>query len=279
VTNNIPGESMDVTILIPDSSDTKIADCVKSIDESADILVCLNAPTADVLEVVSQLKVRTCTLPEKGLASALNNGIANARHEQIIIIDSDCVFAPGCISKLYESLDESLMARGTQIFLEDGLMTRIVGEAREYHANTLPSETDVIRAYKPLAFRKEVVQMLGGNMYFPPLKLSEDFEMDMRRQKQKIPLTYVKDAVVYHAPLKPLSDLKSAFKYGLDRHTVVSNGLSKPKKPFVQSMLKLKEEGLNRIGIGPSLYMVAWTIAYDLGYYSQKYFDINRVHT
>jgi glycosyltransferase involved in cell wall biosynthesis len=268
---------MDLSIVIADSDDLRIKRCIESIDENAEVIVSLNGPTKELAELVKSLGVNSCYAPERGLSAALNNGIAHAKNDKILIIDADCTFEKGAVKYLYSALESSLMARGIQIYDADSWISRIIANARNFHANPIPHLEGVIRAYKPLAFRKEIINALGGHYYDDDLKLSEDYEMDIRRQKAGINITYVPEAVVHHCPLSVGADIRSAFRYGADRHTSVSKGETKPKKKFADSIIKLGNKALPKIGPVATAYMVLWTMAYDVGYHLQKNFDINGV--
>jgi GT2 family glycosyltransferase len=269
---------MDLSIIIADSNDLRIKKCVESIDEDVEVIVSLNSPTRELVDLVNKLNVKTCLLPQKGLAVALNNGIQQASNEKILIIDSDCVFEKGTIKKLYDALDSYPMVRGVQLTKYNGFISKIISKSREFHGNTNPKPNfDEIKAFKPLAYRKLIIPFLGGSMYVPKLKLSEDFEMNERRKKAGIELLFLSDAIIYHDSIKIKDDLKSAFKYGCDRDTMIKMNLTKQKKPFIQSIKKLKEKCLPRYGLGVTIYMVLWTTFYDLGYHIQKRLNINGV--
>lgn len=262
---------MDLTVIIADSTDLRIKNCIESIDEDIEVLVSLNGPSKELFDLVKEMNVKYCFLPNMGLAAALNNGIKHASNSKIIIIDSDCTFKEGTIRKLCDALDRYPMVRGVQITRFDGFLSQIISKAREFHGNTNPdSKLDEIMAYKPLAYKKEVAKLLGGEIYNPKLKLSEDFEMNERRKSAGVKLGFIPDAIIYHDPISIKSDLKSAFMYGSDRHTMVELGLTKPKKTFLQSLKKLRKKCYLRFGFGVTAYMVLWTSAYDLGYFKKK---------
>lgn len=268
---------MDLSIVIADSNDLRLEKCVESIDEDVNVVVSMNAPTEELKGLVNKLGVDSCYLPQRGLAQALNLGVAHAKYDRVLIIDSDCTFEKGCIKRLYSALDDSLMSRGVQIFDYSGYISKVIANARNFHANPLPHLEGFIRAYKPLAFRKEIKSLLGGHYYDADLKLSEDYEMDIRRQKAGISIKYVPEAVIHHCPLTIFQDVRSAFRYGADRHTSVLKGRTKQKKTFFKSMVKLWKKALPQIGPASTAYMVLWTMAYDLGYHLQANFDINNV--
>lgn len=268
---------MELSIVIADSRDLKIRDCVNSIDENVEVIVSLNDATDELVKLTKTLGVRTCETKERGLALALNRGIEKANNSKILIVDSDFTFEKGTIRRLYKGVeDNDSMVRGRVIYNHDNILSKIVAKAREYHANSAPKDGE-IKAYKPLLFDRRIKDKMGGRFYDNDLKLSEDYEMDTRRRKAGIKIKYIPEAVVHHAPISPIHDLESAYKYGLDRHTTVIRGLTKPKKGTLSSLKKLISHGRERLGFTGILYMALWTLAYDLGYHTQDSFNINGV--
>lgn len=264
---------MDLTIIIADSDDLRIKNCIESIDENVEILVSLNKPTKDLFSLINKLEVNYCLIEKKGLSLALNNGILHAKYDKIIIIDSDCIFEKGTIKKLFNSLDSSDMARGIQLTKYNSFLSKIISKARQFHGNTVPDpEKDEILAYKPLAYKKSIATRMGGKIYNDKLLLSEDFEMNLRRLNANIGLKFCPDAIIYHDPISLLSDLRSAFRYGKDRYTMIKLMLTKPKKNLLKSLKKIAKKCYPKYGFSVSLYMVIWTLTYDFGYW-YKYFS------
>ncbi|MDD7927836.1 bifunctional polysaccharide deacetylase/glycosyltransferase family 2 protein [Actinomycetospora chibensis] len=58
--------------------------------------------TADIVEALGLPGVRVLRQVNGGKASALNHGIAHARHELVVMIDGDTIFAPDTIARLVE---------------------------------------------------------------------------------------------------------------------------------------------------------------------------------
>ncbi|MFI0774877.1 bifunctional polysaccharide deacetylase/glycosyltransferase family 2 protein [Streptomyces sp. NPDC021212] len=56
--------------------------------------------TADIVEALGLRHVRVLRQPNAGKPAALNNGIANARHELIVMMDGDTVFEPTTVREL-----------------------------------------------------------------------------------------------------------------------------------------------------------------------------------
>src|SRR3989344_1168228 len=147
--------SLDLSIVVADAEDLRIKDCVASIDEDVEVVVSLNGATQQLRKMIDTLSVKACLSEERGLAMALNRGIDCARHEKIVVVDSDCYFEKGTVRKLWNSLSSNEMVRGTVIYTHEGILTELVAKARNYHANPQPSQGETIRAYKPLGFHKQ----------------------------------------------------------------------------------------------------------------------------
>ena len=88
---------LDLTIIIPCATDIKIKYCIQSIFETCiddvEILVSLNGTSKDVKEVLKNFRnVKVCEIREANLSKAYNNGIKHASRNNILLMDSDCVF-------------------------------------------------------------------------------------------------------------------------------------------------------------------------------------------
>ena len=81
-----------ISIIIPCADDLRVAQCIESIDENAEIIVVLNGPTEQIKNLVKKYFVKTFFLKERNLGMALNVGIKNASYNRVLLMDSDCVF-------------------------------------------------------------------------------------------------------------------------------------------------------------------------------------------
>ncbi|MFF7650209.1 bifunctional polysaccharide deacetylase/glycosyltransferase family 2 protein [Streptomyces sp. NPDC007983] len=63
--------------------------------------------TGDIVEAMGLPNVRVLRQPNAGKPAALNNGIANARHELIVMMDGDTVFEPTTVRELVRPFADS----------------------------------------------------------------------------------------------------------------------------------------------------------------------------
>jgi glycosyltransferase involved in cell wall biosynthesis len=269
---------LNLTIIIPCSSDTKIKYCIESIyqhcKDDVEILVSLNNPTKKVKEVLKYFpKVKICEIKEANLSKAYNNGIANASRDNVLIIDSDCIVGENTIQLLYEGLSKALICKGRVIFQYNSLMSQIISKVREY------TTTDFVNAYvPPLAFRKDIINFIDGYYFEERMPWCGDGELDYRIKKKEIKLLYIPEAIVYHAPISFCQDIKSAFRYGKGRRIGVDLGLL-PKRDYLKLSTHLERfqktwEVLQKKGFFASLYyFFVWRTVYRLGYFFQGFLN------
>jgi cellulose synthase/poly-beta-1,6-N-acetylglucosamine synthase-like glycosyltransferase len=83
--------------------------------------------TADIVEALALPGVRVLRRPNGGKASALNAGIAHARHELVVMIDGDTIFAPDTVARLVEpfaSPEVGAVAGNAKVASRRGLLGR-----------------------------------------------------------------------------------------------------------------------------------------------------------
>jgi len=276
---------MDLSIIIRVKDDIRIKECIESIDENVEKLVVLNTPTDRVRELVSQLNVRTIEINNNNLAKAYNVGIEASSYENILLMDSDCIFDKGTIKKLYNGLKKAPLSKGRIIFTYKSLNGKIVALSREYHV------TDIINAYAPpLAFNKKIKNKIEGYFFDEDLFWTEDHEFDQRVKRVGLSIEYNPDAIIKHDELSFRSDLKSSFYYGAGYFEGIYKGVTKPcflyggNKTLLSSMIYdmlratafsvLFIDVIKKKGLLPAIFMSIWMFAFSIGYYSQALFNI-----
>jgi len=269
---------LDLTIIIPCRSDVRISYCIESIyrtcNENVEVLVSLNNATKEVKEILKNFKkVKTCEIEEANLSKAYNNGIEHASRNNILLMDSDCIFSPNTIKLLYKGLKYSKISKGLVIFRTHNLMSKVIAKVREY------TTTDFINAYvPPLAFSKDIKNFIGGYFFCEKMSWCGDGEFDYRVRKAELKIFYNPKAVIYHAPLSILSDIKSAFKYGKGRSIGTDLGLL-PKRNYFKISTHLERfirtyEVFHKKGLFPALYyFFLWRPIYRIGYFLQALYN------
>ncbi len=269
---------MKVSVLIPVSDDLRILDCINSIDEKVEVVISLNKPSKELRKLIDSMlsdknegtlykdiMFKVCEINYVSIAGAYNNGIKHSKYNNVLLMDSDCVFKKGCIKKLHKNIKGELLSKGRLLFGTKSFSTRIVARAREFHS------TDVVSAYSPpLLFKKSIVKHIGGFYFHPSLCWLEDSEFDNRVNIAKLNIAYDESANVVHAPLTIVRDLRSAFWYGVGKRIGVELGIHDKPTGLMGSMKKYLIVASKRKGYLSGCYLFAWKMTLLMGYYVQR---------
>jgi len=197
--------------------DARVVDAVRSVDADAEVLIVLNgSPAGFEAELRRQLgeRVRIESLPCPNRARSVEHGIVAASRDWILLMDADCVFAPGSVAAVQRAFERG--APGEEVY-----KGRLVYERGATRANAIVSRSRSQRnrrlsAYKPgLAFSRELTPRLGGYLFDPRLLWKSDAELDGRIRRAGLRIVPVEGCAVHHAPLTFRSDLYSSFHYGV----------------------------------------------------------------
>lgn len=274
---------MPVSVVIPVSDDPRIFDCLGSIDEEVEIVLVLNRPTSQINNIVGSLNHRIdhlvrIEIPERCLGNAYNVGIEASSQPVVILIDSDCVFDPGAIRRLYKGTRRAPLCKGKVTFQREGLISRIVAEAREHHTG------DLRNAYSPpLAMRKGVDSLMGGAYFDNDLAWCEDHEFDQRVSAYGVPIYFDDAATVRHPSLTARRDLKSAYRYGSGYRVGIRKGAIRPNWIYGGRRTVIGSVAIDIVRFAASpqyfasiarkkslqvaVYMAFWMLAFAAGYY------------
>lgn len=256
---------MELSIVIPVKDDVKIKECIKSIDEDVEIIVAMNDPSNEIINIVKELDVKSICILEANLSKAYNAGIEAASFDRVLLMDSDCTFERGTIKKLYEGSLCSKLSKGRVVFRNDTFGSKIVSKVREY------TTSDFCNAFSPpLILNKIIIEDIG--YYFNPLlKWEEDYDFNKRVFEKGIKIFWDKSAIVYHPPLSIKSDLKSAYNYGVGHGIGLKAGIfndyyegqdRKIRKRIIKEQYKILKR---QKGFFPLIYYIFWKKAYKLG--------------
>lgn len=261
---------MDLSIIIPVCNDVRLERCVNSIDEQVEVVAALNRPTKDVVDIVKRLDLKSCEIDKNNLGMAYNAGMNVASNDLILFMDSDCVFAPSTIKKLYDSFEQDpslMLARGYVNFKANSSQTRLTKNSRTINTSNVP-----YAFIPPLMLKKSVFDKINdGYAFAEDVIWCVDYEFELRRSKAGIPLKIIPDAVIFHDPLPVKADLRSAFMYGTGCR--IRHERTGEKKSFLDD-IKLASERIKNNDAGVVLYLMVWDGALHLGYLAQKYLDI-----
>ncbi|OGM29475.1 hypothetical protein A2630_00575 [Candidatus Woesebacteria bacterium RIFCSPHIGHO2_01_FULL_44_10] len=276
---------MNISVVIPVCNDLRLKACIDSIDEKVEVVISLNKPTKELKDLIKSIlkvqkeknkykniKFNICEIGYPSIAGAYNNGIKHASYENILLMDSDCIFEKGCIRKLHQNIKGHLLSKGKVVFSSNSLVTKVVARAREFHTS------DKVSAYSPpLLFKKKIINKIGGYYFHPSLCWLEDSEFDKRVQNAQLEIAYDKSAKVIHPSLSPARDLKSAIWYGVGKRIGVELGIHDKPTGLIGSIKKYIIMAPKSKGYLSGLYLFTWKMALFVGYYSQKFFKIRPV--
>ncbi len=208
---------MNLSIVITCRDDRRVIAAVRSIDAAAEIVIVLNgSPTGFEAGLRRQLgdRVRIESLPRANRARSVEHGIASASSDWVLLMDTDCVFAPGSVAAALRAFELGTPAeevyKGRLVYDRGATRASAVVARSRSQRNRRPS------AYKPaLAFSRELAGRLGGYFFDPRLVWKSDAELDGRIRRAGLRIVPIDGCVVHHAPLTLRSDLYSSFHYGV----------------------------------------------------------------
>jgi len=258
---------MDLSVVIPVHDDIRVERCVNSIDENVEVVLALNRPTEEVKGIAKKLGVKSVNVPEQNLGMCYNYGMDASTSENVLFMDSDCVFAPRTIERVYSAKTShpDALIRGNVVYLTDSIQSRITKAGRDVTTINVPY------AFIPLLLLDKGVfsRINDGRRFAEDVGWTADYEFELRRSKAGIPLAQVPEARIFHDPMTIASDLRSAFKYGTgkrirhERTGEHTNFLEVLKEPILR--------GFREGGFVAGAYLIVWKSALYSGYYSQKY--------
>lgn len=257
-------KNLSVSIVIPCADDVRIKACLDSIDEKVETIVVFNGATSEVKKIAKDCKVKTIAIPERNLAKALNVGISKSKNKKVIFMDSDCRFEKGAIRKLYKGLTGHYIAKGKVVFESNNLASKIVADIREYFYYDPP------KPYNPfLAINKNIKKFVGNYFFDSNIYWTEDADLNTRLEKANIKVNYVFNAKIFHSPLGFMSDLRSAFRYGIGKRIRVETGKASGMGTCFKKVLDI----VNKKSIFAGMYSIVWNIFYSAGYFYQIALD------
>jgi glycosyltransferase involved in cell wall biosynthesis len=253
---------MNLSVVIPCRDDVALFECVRSVDADTEVVVVLNgSPPAFAARVKAELdgRARLLHLDRPNLARALEEGIRAAAHDRVLLMDSDCVLAPGAIAAIAQAMDAGDPAaevyRGRILF--DPGRTR--GSALVARSRRQRQGGRLIAYKPPLALWRGLAPRLGGHIFDPRLPWKEDADLDHRVRRAGVRVVAVDGCVIRHGPLTIAGDLRSTFRYGMG--VAIAQAHALPLSPPSRSL----RTALRNDGVAAALYLVAGNGAHAAG--------------
>jgi len=222
-----------VSVIIAVKDDPRILRCLESVDEDVEVVICLNGSPQWMHTLLDKqpMEIVIIEIPDRGnLGAAYNAGIAAASGQYLLLMDSDCTFAPGTIRTMVEHVMTDPIVKGLVKYDEtDDVMSKITARMREF------DEGDFVSAQSPpLIYQRAIVKHIGGYHFNPLMHWCEDREFDFRVQLAQIPVKFVKQAVIHHDAQIGFANLRSYWRYGIGEGIGQEQGvLNTPAIPFL----------------------------------------------
>ena len=168
--------------------------------------------TSDIVESLQLPNVRVVRQPNSGKATALNTGIAAARHEVLVLVDGDTVFQPDTVRMIVGPLQDrsvGAVAGNTKVGNRRGLLGRWQHLEYVVAFNLDRRMFDVFGCITTVpgavgAFRREVLVQVGGVSLDT---LAEDTDLTMSVLRSGYRVVYEPCAVAWTEAPQSLGDL------------------------------------------------------------------------
>ncbi|WP_062650026.1 glycosyltransferase family 2 protein [Streptomyces maremycinicus] len=212
------------SIVIALRDDVRILQCIESVDEDVEIVLALNGATDEIRRLLDEHPgpLTVTEIPDAGnLGAAYNAGAEAARGRYLLLMDSDCTFAPGVLRMMAEAVVTDPVVKGQVVYGETGsLLSRLTARVREY------DEGEYVSALSPpLIYDRAIVEHIGGYHFDPLIHWCEDREFDFRLQLAGIPVRHVPEARIFHDAQHGLQNMRSYFRYGVGEGIAQETGV------------------------------------------------------
>ncbi|MFH1501368.1 MAG: glycosyltransferase [archaeon] len=193
---------MKLSVIIPVSRDIRINKCLSSISNNVEVIVVLNDPSEEVKGIVYKWKkkkrlLKVFEIAEKNVSKARNFGVKKARYENVLFMDSDCVFDKKCLEIIDSRLKKYGIVHGV-VMNGDKPRSRVEGDW-----------------FTPnLGIRKKVFSKLGG--FDEGVRYTEDYDLSIRINESGFSKVFEPRAVVHHPKLRFWTEYaRMWFTYGI----------------------------------------------------------------
>jgi len=254
--------------------------CIASVDIEADVIVAFTG-AEELAGRIEMARARCVFAPRGNLSRVSNVGFAAARAPNVLLTDSDTTFERGCIALLLRSLKSVKVARARLIFeTEPGFIcSKAIAGARDF-VNSLPF------VFTPgIAVRKDLLSDIGGFLFNDPVPYAVDADLDLRIRRAGVPVAFVPEARIRHAPVLLRQDIRAALRIGMGCRVSITHWNrdgrfgSLPDNAVKAVRPRHLPDMVRRKGMAVLAYQCAWDAAYWMGYYRQKWAERNPSQT
>lgn len=198
-----------LTVVVCCSEDTDVIHTLDSIDDEVDVVATIT-PDPLIEEFLTTRGIPFAITPRGNHAVTTNAGIALARTDAVLIVDSDTVLEPGVVRRTREAL-----AHHRVVNLRIGFAATDTASSRAAAALRTFDNTYDQPAYKPgIAFALDLVGDIGGHWYDPRVAWPCDAELLNRLRAADIEVHHLPGPGIVHRPVPVGHLLRAYFHYG-----------------------------------------------------------------
>lgn len=257
-----------LSVIIPLKDDPRILSAIASLPrDGIEILAVFNNdPSEHMQSTVRNTGVRVICVDTAKLSVARNEGIRHSRADFVMFLDSDCRAGEGCVDAVQASLKCYPVVKPHLVYEANSWQTQITAKVRQY--TTVRTRLPLL----PLAFRKDIVGVIGGYYFDERLAWGEDWDFAERIAAAHPDIPFLEKGRIVHEALSFRHDMQSAGNIGYGRSLQVQHGLQPARSPL-KDILMVGEGRkfaavMKRSGFGAALYHTfGWRLAYKAGYY------------
>lgn len=212
---------MNCTVVIPVKEDALIHRAIASVPADVEIVVGLsNSPPEFIAELTQRYQGRLTLayVDLNGMAAALNIGVAIAKNDNIVVLDSDCfLHSPATLTAYIEELEAYNFVRGITRMERSSFWSHLAAKGTEAMNDKFGITP---RLFGPsIAFSRKRYLHYGG--YDEAMSSGScDHEFTLRLEQNNEPIGFAPEAIIYHKPLNFTTDVRSHYGYGLGMHYI-----------------------------------------------------------
>jgi GT2 family glycosyltransferase len=212
---------MDLTVVTAVRDDPLLPQAIASVPIDIEHVVALTRPSSTTIRLAQQLGgqrplLQIVETAKVGMAAGVNLGVRAARHEKIVMLDSDCTLSRDTLEAYCRALDRAAFVRGRTVVRQGPGWARFSGLGQQALNKAFQKAPRLIGP--SIAFRKTPFLALGG--YDEQSGSSCDHEFVLRMEDCGIETLYADDAVVWHRELTFQIDCRSHVGYGRSMHYI-----------------------------------------------------------
>jgi glycosyltransferase involved in cell wall biosynthesis len=213
-----------VSIIIPaHNAKATLAECLGAcLDQTypdTEVIVVDDGSTDDTAAIADTFPVQCIQQAQAGPAAARNRGVADAKGDIVVLVDSDCVPETDWIERLIEGFEDGVAAVGGVYTnaRKDNALARMVHEEIAARHDTFGDEVDFLGSFN-VAYRKEAFDAVGGFDESFTAASGEDNDLAYRLADQGGRLRFARTArVAHYHPTRLWPYLRTQARHGFWR--------------------------------------------------------------